>query len=437
MKKHYVADLQGADVDQNVTLYGWVKGKRCHGKLIFLDIADSTGSMQVIFDRGSCTYDVFALAKDLTLESSVSVQGLLQQHGAEKEIVACCLHVINQAALSISPHVRDEIDIFDSVLQDHLLTNRHFYLRNEKMMAIMKFRHVLMGCVHDWFRRQGFIEITAPVLTPVPLYDDRSAIGLRVDDQDIFLTQCVGFYLEWAVHAFERVYNIGPSFRGEESRSKRHLMEYWHIKAETAFADFEDVVNQVESLIAYVTETCCEQASDLAAVIGKSICRDGISPPYPRISYPDAVAQLQREGVDFEFGKSLGSDEEEILARDFSQPFWVVGIPRSIEPFPYVIDANDQRLTKTADLIATKGFGELLGVAEKIHDPDMLEIRLAEKGKSGNPKYDWMRDLRKFGAVPHVGFGLGVERFIRWLTGIPHVRDTIPYPRTFRRKIFP
>ncbi|HEX9503943.1 MAG TPA: asparagine--tRNA ligase [Patescibacteria group bacterium] len=438
MKKHYVSDLrERLNGDENVTLYGWIKAKRRHGNLLFLDVADSTGSIQVTFERGKCQEITFETAKTLTNESSVKVQGQLRMHGQQREISAYCLDVINKASIDVTPHVRDSIDIFDPALQEQLLSNRHFYLRNERVMAIMKFRHMLMGCVHHWFRAQGFIEITAPVLTPISLYDDRSAIALHVDNQDIFLTQCVGFYLEWAVHAFERVYNIGPSFRGEESHSKRHLMEYWHIKAETAFADFEDVVTQVESLISHVTQMCCERAGDLAATIGNPICCDGSKPPYPRILYSEAVEQLQRAGAEFEFGKSLGSDEEELLAKEFHQPFWIVGIPRSIEPFPYVIDQADNRVTRTADLIATNGFGELLGVAEKIHDLSMLDVRLEEKGKAGNPKYEWMRDLRKFGCVPHVGFGLGVERFIRWLTGIPHVRDTIPYPRTFRRRIFP
>ncbi len=438
MKKQYVSDLhQRLDVDQNVVLYGWVKARRIHGRIVFIDVVDSTGTIQAVFEKGQCPDVVFVMAKGLTLESSVKVQGQLRARGIQREIVACCLDVISQASIAVDPHVRDPIDIFDPAIQEQLLGHRHFYLRNEKVMAILKFRHLLMGLVHQWFRSQGYTEITAPVLTAVPLYDDRSAIGLTVDNQSIFLTQCVGFYLEWAVHAFEKVYNIGPSFRGEESRSKRHLMEYWHIKAEMAFADLEDVIATVESLISFVSVACHEQGGDLAKTLGRSICRDGVSTPYPRITYAEAVESLKRDGVDFQFGKSLGSDEEELLSRQFKQPFWIVGVPRTIEPFPYVVDPNDPRVTRTADLIATNGYGELLGVAEKIQDLSMLDERLAEKGKLGNPLYEWMRDLRKFGCVPHVGFGLGVERFIRWLIDIPHVRDTIPFPRTFRRKIFP
>ena len=437
MKQIFVRHLREMELDQQVTLYGWVRSKRVHGHLVFLDIADSTGNMQAVFEEGKCPPAMFAEAKGLTLESSVKIQGRLQAHGQQREIAACCLDVIGRATKVLDPHVRESFDIFNPALQEQLLDNRHFYLRNEKLMAIMKFRHLLMGQVHQWFRAHDYLEITAPVLTAVPLYNDASAMGLTVDGQDIFLTQCVGFYLEHAVHAFERVYNIGPSFRGEESRSKRHLMEYWHIKAEMAFADLEDVIATVESLISFVSVACHEQGGDLAKVLGQSVCLDGVKPPFPRLKYTEAVDILNDEGVNFEFGKSLGSDEEALLSKQFNQPFWVVGIPRSIEPFPYVIDADDPRVTRTADLIATNGFGELLGVAEKIQCLSMLDERLEEKAKLGNPHYEWMRDLRNFGCVPHVGFGMGVERFIRWLINIPHVRDTIPFPRTFRRRIFP
>jgi asparaginyl-tRNA synthetase len=445
MKELYVDGvLYRTSVGTEVDLYGWIKNRRDHGNVIFLDICDSTGWMQVVVDKSRFSEEQFNLISKLTVESSVLVKGKLALTGKKTptrnlEIRAESVELIGAANLGLTPSPRgNSFDIFDERLQDHLLTNRHFYLRNEKIMAILKFRHHLMGLVHEWFRADGFIEITAPILTPTPLYEGRSAIGLELYDEDIFLTQCVGFYLESAVHAFERVYNIGPSFRGEEGRSKRHLTEYHHIKAELAFGDLEDIITLVENLISFVTQRCSGEAriADLATVVGRPLCLDGLTPPFPRLSYCEAVTILQQRGVDFEFGKSLGSDEEAMLSENFSQPFWVVGIPRTIEPFPYVIDSVDPRLTRTADLIATNGYGELLGVAEKIHDPAMLDERMAEKGKS-DPLYQWLRDMRQFGCVPHIGFGLGVERFIRWLMNIPHVRDTIPFPRTFGRKVRP
>jgi len=281
------------------------------------------------------------------------------------------------------------------------------------------------------------VEITAPVLTPIPLYDDKSALSLDVHDERVYLTQCVGFYLESAVHAFERVYNIGPSFRGEESRSKRHLMEYWHIKAELAWVNREDLICIVEDLISYTVSVVERQSDVIMDTLGTQLCLHGLDTPYPRISYAEAVQRLHHLGMKFEFGQSMGSKEEEALSKQFTSPFWIVGLPCSVEPFPYVIDPDDPRVTMTADLIATCGYGELLGIAEKIHCLPELDKRMQEKGKKGDVRYEWLRDLRKNGCVPHGGFGMGLERFIRWLLDIPHVRDTIPFPRTFRRRIFP
>ena len=416
--------------------------RRKHHAMIFLDVCDSTGFIQVVVDRASVGEEVFETAKKISPESAVKVTGCListdRPQPYSREIRVHDIQVIGHAAINISPHPRSDLDIFDPRLQEQLLDKRHLYLRNERIAAILRFRHVLTAIVHQWFHRNGFMEIHAPVLTPTPLYDDRTPIPVTVHGQNVYLTQCVGFYLEQAVHSFEKIYNMGPSFRAEESRSKRHLMEYWHIKAELAFVDFEDLAAIVEQFVHDITEQCMVEGADLAKTIGTEICRDGLNTPFPRIDYGEAVDLLKAEGCDIEFGKSLGSEEEALLSKRFDGiPFWVVGIPRSIEPFPYVIDSADPRRTKTADLIASRGFGELLGIAEKIHTLPMLDERLAEKGKTGDPRYDWLRELREYGCVPHGGFGMGMERLIRWLLGIPHVRDTIPFHRAFGRKIHP
>lgn len=442
MKERFVKDIISKSVSgETVSLLGWIRNRRHHGGLVFLDVCDSTGTIQCVFNQSEVSDEIYSRVEHTPLESSVLVEGFVWVRRVlateVKEIRATNIKVIGSVAREISPRPRSDIDIFDTALADHLLRNRHLYLRNEKVMAILKFRHILMGVIHQWFRENGFIEITAPVLTPLPLYDDGTAISLNLHGDKVFLTQCVGYYLESAVHAFEKVYNIGPSFRGEESRSRRHLMEYWHIKAELAFGNLEDIISIVESLLNHVVAQCEQQSSEITSVLGTQLCTDGQFGPFPRITYREAIARLNQTGANIQFGKSLRSEEEELLSKDFKTPFWIVGIPRAIEPFPYVIDASDPEVTRTADLIATNGFGELLGVAEKITDLSMLNERMREKGKFGNPSYDWLRDLREYGCVPHIGFGMGVERFIRWLLGIPHVRDTIPFPRTFRRRVQP
>lgn len=443
MKKIYVSDVKRLENGTPTLVKGWVSNKRVQKTCIFLTVTDSTGDIQVVFDAEVVTAKLFQQASAIPVESAVSVMGKVSGHlnnrtqENEKELLVSGMEIIGEARYTLSPPPRSDLNIFDPALTKQLLDFRHFYLRNPKVMAILKFRHWLTGAVHGWFRENNFIEITAPTLTVLPLYDDGSALSLEIDNEKVFLTQCVGFYLESAVHAFERVYNLGPSFRGEESRSKRHLMEYWHIKAELAFGDLDDIMNLVEDLIRFVSAKALIETEELTQAVGGGLNLDGLKPPFPRLPYAEAVELLQHEGVDFEFGKSLGSEEEEIISRNYDKPLWVVGIPRTIEPFPYVIDSEDPRLTRTADLIATRGYGELLGVAEKIHDPAMLDERMTEKGKIGNELYQWLRDLRNYGCVPHIGFGLGLERFIRWLMQIEHVRDAMPFPRTFRRKVRP
>lgn len=461
MKTVYVEDLLRAGPQEaTVELLCWLKSRRDLGHLVFLDICDSTGTIQAVAKCGDGdvlsvsrlskdsaiaeisladkkTRNAFAVAKTIALESSARAEGVVRRGMRGLEIHLSSLEVIGSAVADFCPRPRSKIDVLDGRLADHLLRNRHLYIRNEKMAAILRFRHKMMGAIHAWFRQKGFTEITAPILTTTPLYEDRNAISLRLNGEDAFLTQCVGFYLESAVHAFEKVYNIGPSFRAEETRSKRHLMEYWHIKGELAWVDLDDLFLTVEELISHVTQFCVDECGDLAQTLGTSLCTHGLATPFPRISYTEAVQRLHHLGIPFEFGTSMGSEEEEALSRQFFSPFWITGIPRRVEPFPYVIDQQDRRVTRTADLIASNGYGELLGIAEKIADLAELDERMAEKGKDGDSRYGWVRQLREFGCVPHGGFGIGVERLIRWLLDIPHVRDAIPFPRTFRRKIAP
>lgn len=438
MKTVFVRDLCNNPAGVDVALSAWVSNRRESGGIVFMDLVDSTGLIQAIFERSVLSAEVFVLAQTVPLESAIQIKGKLTSRAHRpNDIMVSSMVVISEDSLRLSPQPRSMFDVFDEKLTDQLLRNRHLYIRNPKLIAILRFRSALMGYVRKWFEDNHFLEIDAPVLTAVPLYDDGSALSLEIHKEKVFLTQCVGYYLEAAVHAFERVYNMGPSFRGEESRSKRHLMEYWHIKAEVAFANLEDIISVVEAIISTVSRQCWEHQSDVSKILGSNMCLDGLEIPFPRISYEEAVKRLKAAGFSFDYGKSLGSAEEAELSKLFNKPFWITGIPRAVEPFPYVVDRDDPRVTRVADLIATNGYGELLGVAEKISDIAMLDERMQEKGKSGDPRYEWVRDVHRSGCVPHAAFGMGLERLIRWLLNIPHVRDTIPFPRIFRRRIYP
>ncbi len=441
IKEKRVSDLKATTPGQMVTLLGWVQARRKHRKVIFIDLADSTGFLQVVVDGGVVDKTTFDTASHVTAETALSVTGMLVnssgRDGSAKEIRIESLRVIGASTHRLDPSPRALADPFDPAMADHLLTNRHLYLRNEKIMALIQFRHLAMMEIRNWFHRNRFIEFTAPILTPLPLYDDGTAVSLTLHDQKLFLTQCVGFYLEAAIHSFERIYNLGPSFRAEEGRSRRHLAEYWHVKGEIAHSNRDHVMMLVEQMISEVTAGLQQAGAPLIETIGTTMCIDGLQTPFPRISYREAIEFVKKRGSETTFGTSLNSDDEQLLSAEFNAPLWVVGIPRSIEPFPYCVDPDDPELTLTADLIATEGFGELLGIAEKIHELDEFDERMKEKGKFGRPEYDWVRELREYGCVPHTGFGMGLERFIRWLTRTPHVRDTIPFPRTFGRKVQP
>ena len=438
MKKLYIADILVNTNGQQVEILGWVKSIREHGGVVFFDLIDSTGEIQIVANKST----QYILPSNLVIspESSVKIKGVVKQQDGKtsKEIDASEIELIGLASLDISPRPRTNFDIFSPALADYNLHKRHLVLRNEKMMATLKFRHIFFKIVHDWFREQSFIEIHAPVLTQIPLYEESSAFKVDFFGTKVFLTQCVAFYLESAVHAFEKVYNLGPSFRAEKSRGKRHLAEYWHVKAEIAFADLEDIMHFVESMTAYISSRIAIDAKKELEFLGVSIDTASITNiPYPRITYDEAIAKLKDKGFGVEWGKSLGNDEETSLSEEYTTPFWITGLPRSIEPFPYAISPSNINVTKTADLIAPSGFGELLGVAEKIWQPEELAERMKEKGRDGDNALKWYSELRQYGSVPHSGLGMGAERFMRWLLQLGHVRDVIPFPRMFRRPPYP
>ncbi|MEI6580845.1 MAG: asparagine--tRNA ligase [bacterium] len=439
MKKNFIKDLlRMGPQDQEVEILCWIKSKRIHKNIIFLDVCDSTGEIQVVVEEKFDERSNFDLASKIKTESAVSVIGVFSKNMKNNyEILVSSLSLIGDVLMEITPSPRMDFDIFDERYTDLILKYRHLYIRNPKIMAILQFRNLLKNILREWFEQNNFTDFDAPILVPAPLYAGSTAIGVTIREEDVFLSQCAGFYLESAVHAFEKVYNMGPSFRGEESRSKRHLIEYWHIKAEIAWGNREDIIEIVESIFVYVGEELKKRAVELMKVIGCDLCLDGLKAPFPRLNYRDAIDLLKQGGMDINFGSSLGSEEEEILSRNYNSPFWIVGIPRTIEPFPYCIDPEDNELTMVADLIANNGYGELLGIAEKISEISMLNERMAEKNKEKDKIYDFVKDVHKVGCVPHIAFGMGLERLMRWLINIPHVRDCIPFPRVVRRTIMP
>lgn len=416
---------------QKIELYGWIASIRKLKSDIFFEMEDSTGRIAVQMSRE-------LIENPLKPEQSVCVVGVL---GKDKignpQIKAESYTIIGEVNLKISPSARANFDVFSESNANNVVTNKHLYIRNAKNRDILLARDLVIKAVRSWFAENGYCDVTAPILTPILLYDKNTGIGVNIKGEEAFLTQCVGFYLESAVHSLERVYNIGPSFRGAESISKRHLMEYWHVKSELAFCSFEEYFDVVESLVAYVTDYVKNNGGlELAKRMNTDFCDDGLKIPFHRVEYKDAIRILNENGIHLEYGKSLNDISEKFLASYFGGPFWIVHKPKIIEGFPYKFNSEDPFLTETADLIASEGMGEILGIADKITDINEIRERLEEKGKSYE-EYKWFCDLREYGTVPHCGLGMGLERLIRWLFKMNHVKDVMPFPRRINKRIYP
>jgi len=441
VKTLFIRDLIDLPSSHNMTLFCWLVSRRETRQRIFVDLADSTGKIQGVLEKAVVDKSVVREAKIAPLESALEIQGVVQAGKAKNsEIAITDVRVVGTVSPSQKIRPRAVLPGWPVPTQrqvDTALKLRHLYLRNPNLMATMRFRHELLKHLREWFDRNGFVSVEAPILTPVPLYEDETAVKLQVHDQPVFLTQCVSYYLEAAVHAFERVYSIGPSFRAKESESPRHLVEFWHVKAEVAWGNLDDIIMLTEKMILDILVQLGENAERIAFELRLRSAVAKMTPPYERIEYTEALARLERKGIKIKFGLGIHGERQLAIASEFSSPFWLVGLPAENEPFPYSLNPEDDRLTRTADLVLPQRFGELLGVAEKISDPTALDQRLQEKGKFGNPAYDFIRDVHQLGCAPHVAFGMGLERLIRWMLGLPHVRDAIAFPRLVGRKFYP
>lgn len=441
VKRLYVNEiLEKTAIGKNIEIMGWIRSKRVYKKVVFLDIIDSTGCVGAMVSKDTVGIDMFSKARKIRPESAIKVHGKILKGSNNKgiRILVKNMDVIGAARLNIAPRPRTDFSMFDNKYVDFVLKKKHLFLRNPKMMAIIKTKYILLRGIRDWFHERGFIEIDTPILTQATLYEDASTFKVDYFGTPVFLSQCAAFYLEAAVHAFEKVYTVAPAFRAQPSRSPRHNPEFWHVKSQIAFCDFEDAINFTEQMIYFLAQYVNRNCEKELMLLEAHVDVDGMKPPYPRITYDDALRVLETKGLKLNWGKSLGSDEERVLASGFNSPFFVKGLPRRTQPFPYRIDPSNPNVVMNADLIAPKGFGEILGVAEFIHEPTELIMRMKECDKLEEIKrYDWYIELSKYGSVPHCGFGMGVERLLRWLLELPHVRDTFLFPRLYNRIPYP
>ncbi|MDJ0269529.1 MAG: asparagine--tRNA ligase [Aigarchaeota archaeon] len=430
VKTLFVKDVFGLAGGSRVELLGWVRNRRLHGKLVFLDVRDSTGVIQVAVKVGVASGSAYENAVRVGREAAVRVVGeAVKDPRAPGGVEIACreLEVVGEAL--------EEFPIKPGVGARFLHDHRHLHLRSPKVSAVMRVRAKLLDAARRWFEENGFVEIHCPTFITAAVEGGATLFKVDYFGREAYLTQSVQFYQEAAIYGLEKVYSIQPSFRAEKSKTRRHLTEFWHVEAELAHAGLEDLMKVVEGLVSFSVREAVERSAEELRTIGRSFNTSSVEPPFERIKYAEALELLESRGVSLEWGSDLGADEERILTQQFEKPFFVTHYPKEAKAFYHMPDPRDGRVTLSADLLAPQGYGEIVGGGQRIHDYNQLLERIREEGL--NPEeYKWYLDLRKYGSVPHSGFGLGVERLLQWVLGLRSVRSACLFPRT-RARLYP
>jgi asparaginyl-tRNA synthetase len=415
--------LDGKYENQHVIIRGWIYRKRESKQTIFLVVRDASGIIQCTVKSDNSSWDQ---AKMVIIESSVMLEGAVRQDKRAPggyEISIEKLSIIGLA--ETFPISKDKSEEF-------LRDVRHLWLRSRRMNLIMKVRSKILQFTHEFFRKQKFFEVSPPMFITSACEGGSTLFGLKYFDRDLYLTQSAQLYLEVLIYSLEKVYCVAPSFRAEKSRTIRHLTEYWHIEAEQAFADMNGLMRLEEKLLTHIcqrtAEKCKREIEELGADISKLV---SVKAPFPKITYTEAIEKLHAKGFKVKWGEDLGYDEEKDLAEDFGKPFFVYDYPKKIKAFYCKTHRDNPELAMSTDMLVPR-IGEISTGGAREDDKEKLVERLKELGLR-EEDYDWYIDLRRYGTVPHVGFGLGVERLLTWMLDLENIIDAIPFPRTIRR----
>ena len=422
--------LKDEAVDTNVKLKGWVYRKRIVGGKVFVVLRDSSGIIQCVIDRGSVDEITWRSAERITRESSCIVEGVVKKE--PRAPTGYEIHVSKLEIVGLS----DWFPIRGGEGVDYLLDNRHLWVRSRKIQAIMKIKHTVLQAGREYFNKNGWWEVTPPIITGSACESGATQFEINYFGQKAYLSQSAQLYLEALIYTLDKVWSLTPSFRAEKSRTRRHLAEYWHLEAEAAWYGMEDMMKVTEKLVDYIVRKVLDERLEELEFLGrKPGTLENMKPPYPRIRYDEAIEILQKKGVDIKWGEDLGADEERVLTQEFDRPFFITHFPRQIKAFYMKLDPKDPKYVLGFDLLAPEGYGEIVGGSVREDDYETLLKRILEFGL--NPEeYKWYLDLRKYGSVPHSGFGLGVERTVMWIACLDHIRDAIPFPR-FRERLRP
>lgn len=416
-------------VDQEVTIGAWIANKRSSGKIAFLQLRDGTGFIQGVVVKAEVEEEIFKLAKSVTQETSVYVTGQVTKDERSPlgfELQVKSIEVIHEATdYPITPKEHGT---------EFLMDHRHLWLRSKKQHAIMKIRNEIIRATYEYFHQEGFVKVDPPILTGSAPEGTTELFATKYFDEDAYLSQSGQLYMEAAAMALGKVFSFGPTFRAEKSKTKRHLIEFWMIEPEMAFVEFNENLEYQENYVSHVVQSVLENCKVELHTLGRDTAKlENIKAPFPRITYDEAIKFLQEKGFDdIEWGDDFGAPHETAIAESYDKPVFITHYPTSLKPF-YMQPAPDREdVVLCADLIAPEGYGEIIGGSERVHDLELLEARLKEHGLD-QETYKWYTELRQYGSVPHSGFGLGLERTVAWISGAPHVRETIPFPRLLNR----
>jgi asparaginyl-tRNA synthetase len=419
-------------VGETVIVPGWLYNIRKSGKIVFPLLRDGTGLMQCVAVKSALPEAVFETIKDLTQESSLIMTGKIRADarapgGYEMDVES--IEVIQRVP---------ESDPYPITPKDHgvdfLMDHRHLWLRSQHQHAIARVRHEVIKAVRDYFDSNGFTLVDTPIFTPAACEGTTTLFEVNYfDDDKAYLTQSGQLYNEATAMAFGKVYCFGPTFRAEKSKTRRHLTEFWMVEPEMAFATLEDVKRVAEELLVHTVKRVLENRQPELKLLGRDLTKlEAIQAPFPRISYDEAVKILQSKGSEIQWGGDFGNTDETLLCQDYDRPLIVDRYPSNIKAFYFQPDLERPEVALAVDVLAPEGHGEIIGGGQRIHDPELLLKRIQDE-KLPIEAFQWYIDLRKYGTVPHGGFGMGIERCVGWICGIEHVRETIAFPRMLYR----
>ncbi|MXZ73471.1 MAG: asparagine--tRNA ligase [Acidobacteria bacterium] len=416
-------------VGDTVTLRGWLQSRRSSGRIHFLTVRDGTGLVQAVMSKRAVGDETFQQADHLGQETSIVVTGVVRKDDRAPggyELDVSGLDVVGRS--SDYPITPKEHGV------DYLLDRRHLWIRSRRQAAILRVRHEVIDAIRDYLNTQGFVLTDTPIFTPAACEGTTTLFPVQYfEDRTAYLTQSGQLYVEATAMALGKVYCFGPTFRAEKSKTRRHLTEFWMVEPEMAYATLDDATDLAEALVAAVVARVLDQRrAELDILERDTAALERVRTPFPRISYDEAVAILKGRGLPFEWGGDFGGPDETALAEHFDQPVAIQRFPSAIKAFYMKPDPGRPELSLSVDLLAPEGYGEIVGGGERLDDLDLLLERIRAHDLP-QESFEWYLDLRRYGTVPHAGFGMGIERMVAWICGIEHVRETIPFPRMLYR----